>query len=77
LKKNLTAEQQFTDTAAVNVPAPETVTPPDKPATMLKRIGGTTYQVAVYFSKTSKETMNDKITRLIRQESISGKAANQ
>ena len=30
-----------------------------------KRLGSTTYQVSVHFSSTSKETMNDKIIRLI------------
>ena len=33
-----------------------------------KKIGGTTYQVHVHFSKTSKETLTDKILRLIRRE---------
>ena len=41
---------------------------PDKPVIMLKRIGPTTYEVAVHFSETSKETMGDKVTRLIRRE---------
>jgi len=35
---------------------------------MLKRIGSTTYQVAVHFSQTSRETMNDKVTRIIHRE---------
>lgn len=38
------------------------------PMTMLKRIGSTTYEVTVYLSLTSKETVNDKITRLIQNE---------
>ena len=42
-----------------------------------KRIGNTTYQVAVHFSRTSKETAGDKIARLIRSEAAAGKAANQ
>ena len=29
-----------------------------------KKIGRTTYNVAIHFSKTSKETMTDKINRL-------------
>jgi len=60
--------------------APQDRTPPtDTPAVMIKRIGGTTFQVSVHFSKTSKETMNDKISRLIRNETYSGigKAAGQ
>ena len=40
-----------------------------------KRIGSTNYRVNVHFSKTSHETMNDKIMRLIRNEAASGKAA--
>jgi len=35
-----------------------------------KRIGSTTYKVSVHFSKTSKETMNDKILRLIEREIV-------
>ena len=30
-----------------------------------KKIGRTTYNVAIHFSKTSRETMTDKINRLI------------
>ena len=40
-----------------------------------KRIGYTVYRVGVYFSKTSKETAQEKIARLIRMEAESGKAA--
>ena len=43
---------------------------PDKPATFQKRIGSTTYTVAVHFSKTSKETFGDKILRLIKNEAV-------
>jgi hypothetical protein len=39
---------------------------------LTKRIGSTTYKVNVHFSETSKETMSDKIIRLIERE-----AANQ
>ena len=38
------------------------------PPYFVKRIGSTTYKVSVHFSKTSKETMNDKILRLIERE---------
>jgi len=41
-----------------------------------RRIGSTTYRVAVHFSKTSSESMNDKIVRLIKNEA-DGKAAGQ
>lgn len=33
-----------------------------------KKIGKTTYQVTVHFSETSKETLQDKINRLIKNE---------
>ena len=42
-----------------------------------RRIGSTNYKVDIHFSETSKETMNDKITRLIKNETESGKAAGQ
>ena len=32
---------------------------------MVKKIGKTTYRVTIHFSETSKETMSDKIKRLI------------
>ena len=69
---NKTPEQLFADIAVNHATPPETVSPPDKPVIMLKRIGSTTYQVAVHFSKTSSETMNDKVTRIIRREVESG-----
>ena len=39
-----------------------------------RRIGNTTYKVNVHFSRTSRETMNDKILRLIRNEAANGKS---
>jgi len=36
--------------------------------TFTKRIGYTTYRVNVHFSRTSKETAQDKIERLVRLE---------
>ena len=44
----------------------------NKPLRLTKRIGQTTYKVNIHFSETSKETMSDKIIRLIQSE-----AANQ
>lgn len=46
-----------------------------EPVKLLRRIGSTTYEVTVYFSKTSRESMEDKILRLIRNEMAGGKAA--
>lgn len=37
---------------------------------MTRRIGGTTYKVKVVFSDTEKETMGDKILRMIRNETV-------
>ena len=39
-----------------------------EPQILLKRVGSTRYKVAVHFSKTSKETVGDKIIRLIKSE---------
>lgn len=50
---------------------------PARPVTMLKRIGSTTYEVAIHFSATSKETVNDKIARLIKNEAVDRKAADE
>lgn len=36
---------------------------------MVKKIGKTTYRVKIHFSETSKETMSDKIKRLILNDS--------
>ncbi|XID93759.1 transposon-encoded TnpW family protein [Paenibacillaceae bacterium WGS1546] len=43
---------------------------PDLPAArkISCKIGSTTYDVAIHFSKTSKENMNDKILRLVRND---------
>ena len=35
---------------------------------LVKKIGRTTYIVRVHFSKTSKETMSDKIKRMLKNE---------
>ena len=37
---------------------------------MIRRIGGTTYKVRVAFSESGKETMEDKILRMIRNEVV-------
>ena len=46
-------------------------------STFTKRIGSTTYRVIVHFSGTSKETVTDKIIRLIRNETAAGKAVSR
>ena len=50
---------------------------PTGPVIMLKRIGSTTYEVAIHFSATSKETVTDKISRLIKNEAAGRKAAEE
>ena len=41
----------------------------DAPApALVQKIGNTTYEVSFHFSTTSRETMSDKINRLIRHE---------
>ncbi|MGE5494660.1 MAG: transposon-encoded TnpW family protein [Burkholderiales bacterium] len=48
--------------------------PQSGPRAFTKRIGSTTYRVSVHFSKTSRETVKDKILRLIKNEAASGRA---
>jgi hypothetical protein len=38
--------------------------------TFSKKVGRSTYNVQVYFSKTSKESFNDKILRLIKNDAV-------
>lgn len=35
---------------------------------LVKKIGSTTYEISMFFSKTSKETISDKIMRLIKND---------
>ncbi|MCL2035039.1 MAG: transposon-encoded TnpW family protein [Oscillospiraceae bacterium] len=39
---------------------------------MIQKLGNTTYDVYIHFSQTSKETMTDKVLRLIRNEVSTG-----
>ena len=43
-------------------------TAPKNHRTLEKRIGHTTYEVHICFSERSKESMNDKICRLIKNQ---------
>jgi hypothetical protein len=45
-----------------------------KPFTIRKRIGATNYEVCVYFSRESGESLEDKIIRLVRNEALNGEA---
>jgi hypothetical protein len=44
---------------------------PLEPYHYKKRVGSTVYEVNLYFNQDAKETMNDKIMRLIRNEAQS------
>ena len=57
----MSSEKITEDTTATVAPAK------DAPA-LVKKIGRTTYIVRVHFSKTSKETMIDKIKRMLKNE---------
>ena len=50
---------------------------PLEPYRFTKRLGSTTFTVNVHSSKTNRETANDKIARLIRNDAAIGKAVNQ
>lgn len=49
-------------------PIPSEAKPPAESSVFTKRIGSTNYRVSVHFSTTSRETMNDKILRLMKNE---------
>lgn len=51
-------------TSTTAAASPLTVMEAPQPV-MIKKIGKTTYRVKIHFSETSKETMSDKIKRLI------------
>ena len=40
-----------------------------QPHKILKRIGSTNYEVSIHFSQTSKETVEDKMLRLMLRDS--------
>jgi len=42
-----------------------------KPHKILKRIGSTNYEVSIHFSQTSKESLEDKMLRLMVRETKS------
>jgi len=50
---------------------------PQEPYHFRKRLGSTTFLVAVHSSKTNTETANDKIARLIRHDATMRKVVNQ
>ena len=66
-----------TTTATIIHTENNTERPRREKETFSRRIGSTTYRVGVHFSQTSRETMDEKIIRLIRNESAqAGRVAN-
>ena len=57
---------------AVNISAVKSAVPfpeqRDECPVLVKKIGKTTYRVMIHFSITSRETMSDKIKRMLRNE---------
>jgi hypothetical protein len=53
-----------------NVVATTAVTNEREPLKLRERVGSTTYVVSVRFSQTSRETMQDKILRLIERDPL-------
>lgn len=51
-------------------------TPIQQPHIFRKVIGKTVYEVSVHFSQTSKETMTDKVRRLIQNDILSENEEN-
>ena len=49
-------------------PTTKPTTPKAEQPDLVKRIGKTTYRVKVHFNPNSRETMTDKIFRLLRNE---------
>ena len=47
---------------------------PQEKRQFTRRIGSTTFRVAVYFNPDAKESAGEKISRLVRLEADSGKA---
>ncbi len=55
-----------TDTS--NTPTVQDTPTQDNPPALMKKIGKMTYIVRVHFSTTSKETFEDKVKRMLREE---------
>lgn len=58
------------------IPMEHTAIAAPTPEQFTRRIGSTTYRIAVHFSETSSETANDKIIRMIKNEQL-GKAVKR
>jgi hypothetical protein len=58
----------MTSTTVLRDAAQRSRTAESEPIKLQRRIGSTLYEVSVRFSATSKETMQDKLMRLIERE---------
>lgn len=56
------------ETRTMQTADPATASAPEDAPALVKKIGRTTYMVRVHFSKTSTETMSDKIKRMLKNE---------
>jgi hypothetical protein len=66
-KELLMSNEKIVNINAANNAVPLPVQRDDRP-TLVKKIGKTTYKVTIHFSATSRETMSDKIKRMLRNE---------
>ncbi len=57
-----------TDTSSTPAPTVQNPATQDDPPALIKKIGNMTYIVRVHFSTTSKETFEDKVKRMLRNE---------
>ncbi len=61
-------ETLTTATDTNNIPTVQDTPVQDNPPALIKKIGKMTYIVRVHFSTTSKETFEDKVKRMLREE---------
>ena len=54
--------------SVTNLTNPQGGNPQAEPPKFSRRIGSTNYIVSVHFSQTSKETIEDKLIRLLKSE---------
>ena len=58
------------ETTSHTTAAPSPLTVKEAPqADLVKTIGGTTFDIHIHFSETSRETFTDKVVRLIQNDS--------
>jgi hypothetical protein len=66
-KELLMSNEKVVNINAANNAVPLPVQGGERP-TLVKKIGKTTYKVTIHFSSTNRETMSDKIKRMLRNE---------